>query len=88
MNQREYLLTKLMEECAEVQQRASKAQIFGDDETEPDDACSNMERLREEMSDLLTIWHMMGEDVPEPQREKMIKVVKYMEYSRELGILE
>ena len=46
------LLTILMEECAEVQQRASKALRFGTQEVQPGQAKNNVERLAVEIGDL------------------------------------
>ena len=47
------LLTILMEECAEVQQRASKMLRFGVNEVQPGQAATNAERLSAEVGDLL-----------------------------------
>jgi len=47
------LLTILVEECAEVQQRATKAMRFGIDERQPGQDLTNSERLAAEIGDLL-----------------------------------
>ena len=52
MNLTEHHLVLLMEECAEVAQRASKQLRFGRDEVQPGQSLSNGERLREELLDV------------------------------------
>jgi len=49
------LLVCLIEECAEVQQRATKALRFGVNEVQPGQALSNSERMSEELGDLLCV---------------------------------
>lgn len=46
------LLTILIEECAEVQQRATKLLRFGRDEVQPGQGLSNAHRLSFELGDL------------------------------------
>jgi NTP pyrophosphatase (non-canonical NTP hydrolase) len=46
------LLTILIEECAEVAQRATKLLRFGAAETQPGQPLNNVERLSEETGDL------------------------------------
>lgn len=55
------ILTILIEECAEVQQRATKLLRFGRDEVQPGQPLSNMERLSQEFGDLQAI-ATMAED--------------------------
>lgn len=52
MTKREYLLVCLMEECAEVAQRASKALRFGLDEVQQGKDLSNEQLIVEELRDL------------------------------------
>lgn len=47
------ILTILIEECAEVQQRATKLLRFGRDEVQRDQPHSNMMRLSQELGDLM-----------------------------------
>ena len=47
--------TILMEECAEVQQRASKLLRFGIEEVQPGQPHSNADRLGHEIGDLLEV---------------------------------
>lgn len=49
------LLTVLIEECAEVQQRATKALRFGLEEVQPGQPFTNMYRLGSEVGDLLEV---------------------------------
>jgi len=49
------ILECLIEECAEVIQRATKMQRFGIEETQPDQPYSNMQRLSIEIGDLMEI---------------------------------
>ena len=49
------LLVILMEECAEVQQRAAKLIRFGRDEVQPGQPLSNAERLADEYGDMLAL---------------------------------
>lgn len=46
------ILTILIEECAEVQQRATKLLRFGRDEVQPGQSLSNSARLSDEIGDL------------------------------------
>lgn len=93
MNTTEYLLSCLIEECAEVIQRATKVQRFGLHETEPEQDLDNEQRLAAELADLTGVlellWdeglRLMGED--EAIANKKAKVRKFMDYSRELGVL-
>lgn len=48
----QYRLLKVMEECTEVAQRASKQMQFGGDQVEPGQPFTNAERLRAEVLDL------------------------------------
>jgi hypothetical protein len=52
------ILTILIEECAEVQQRACKLLRFGRDEVQPGQPLSNRERLSIELGDLAAIINM------------------------------
>ena len=97
MTTHEHLYLKLMEECAEVQQRASKLLQFGSEESQPGDYQTNEMRLREELNDLLTVIDMVeqrGFMMNGPERlhqhmdEKRQKIAKYLAYSQELGCVD
>jgi hypothetical protein len=98
MNTREYLLTCLIEECAEVQQRATKILRFGANEKRPGQDFNNTELLVGEINDLIGVLELLGENhiLPdentgafdyEKQEAKKEKVKKYMGYSRQQGCL-
>ena len=94
MNKREYLLTKLIEECLEVAQRATKALTFGVDEVQPGQNLTNFERLNGEWNDLLATAELLTEEVDLELwrdvsliRAKREKILKFMAYSRECGTL-
>ena len=59
MKLKEMLLDALMEECAEVIVRASKALRFGLDEIQPGQALTNRERLEAELNDLAGVLAML-----------------------------
>jgi hypothetical protein len=96
MTRTQHLLIKLMEECAEVQQRASKALIFTLEEIEPGQPYRNRDRLSQEITDLIAVLEMLEEDeiisfspvIREQISEKKKKVLKFLDYSRELGTLK
>lgn len=52
MNQREYLITTLMEECSELIKDGSKALRFGDDSKNENDELSAIEKLYREFIDI------------------------------------
>ena len=87
------MLTLVMEECAEVAQRCSKAKRFGLAEVQPNQEMSNEERILQEVNDLFAVLEMTtGYSIPELMNEKQMsdkktKVAKYLEYSRQCGTL-
>jgi hypothetical protein len=97
MTYREHLLVKLMEECAEVSQRASKSMNFGDNEKEPGQDLKNCERLRLEVNDLLTVIAMIDgtKSLPSNRKgeaathteNKIAKIYKFRKYSEKLGMV-
>lgn len=99
MKIRQYYLLKLIEECAEVAQRASKSMQFGPEEIQKDQQKTNATRLRDEVEDLLAIIAILENDtndLPELEFtesitrvvEKTEKVMKYLRYSQGLGMVE
>ncbi len=95
MTEQEYLLTKLVEECLEVAQRATKALCFGIDEVQPGQQHSNRHRLLLEWNDLLATQEMLHDKTgialfgdSDLIRAKKRKIEKFMIYSREQGCLE
>lgn len=85
MNETEYLLTVVAEECAEIAQRAAKAARFGleqiqDSPTENPDGLTNRVRIVAEYNDLIGTLQMLGLDVRngDLQQAKKRKVRHYM----------
>jgi hypothetical protein len=91
LTEEQYLLVCLMEECDEVSQRAAKALRFGLDEVQPGQADTNAQRLFSELVDLSTVVYELHQRgvVPLPWvcDDKIAKIAKYMDYSREQGVL-
>lgn len=80
------VLTILIEECAEVQQRASKMLRFGVAEIQPGQPLTNRERLSVEIGDLQALFDMAMEaglvstyEVIRATRKKQEKLLKYMQ---------
>ncbi len=97
MNRLEHLLTILTEECAEIQQAATKILRFGPDEGRDIAAIeygNNAQRLRYEINDMIAMVEMLereGLDLSPDhanRKRKKEKVEKYLTYSKECGTLE
>lgn len=93
MSEREYLIIKLMEEAAELQQACSKALLFGLEDKRNENIPTNEENINLEFNDVLGVARMLGSyvDISEEEeliQKKIIKVTRYMEYSRDKRILE
>jgi hypothetical protein len=91
LTEQQYLLIQLAEECAEVTQRVCKALRFGMDEVQPGQELDNAERIDQEFTDLLTVHDELVERCEllpqQPCKAKREKIAKYMDYSREQGVL-
>jgi len=94
MNRLQYLLIKLAEEASEVSQIALKTSQFGTDETCPGLLENNKQRVHSELNDLLGIVEMLNEEFDfkfnfswTKAELKKLKVNKYYEYSKELGMI-
>jgi len=102
MTRAQMLLIKIMEECNEVGQRASKALCFGLDEVQEGQSLNNAERMLDELEDLVVVMRMLAESdkVMEQATEgesrpfqkmdneaKKAKVERWLKYSQSLGIL-
>lgn len=90
-----YLLILIIEECAEIIQCVCKAIRFGLDEVEPNQSLTNKERINQEINDASTVIMLAGDEgiindtiYFELRENKKKKVEKYMDYSKELKILE
>lgn len=89
LNQIEYLLDCLGEEGCEVSVRASKAIRFGLIEIQPGQTEDNKRRLEREVADVIGVARMLGLHIREEDIvQKIVKVQKFMDYSREVGVLE
>lgn len=96
MNLEQLLLIKLMEECAEVQQACSKALRFSLNEKCSETTMTNAKYITEEVKDVLAVLKCLEAEgilpMPELSLEERIhrrtRIYKYMDYTRELGILE
>lgn len=82
------LLTILIEECAEVQQRATKLLRFGRDEVQPGQPLSNAQRLSQELGDLEAVILLCQnerliskDDVAKAVIPKLRKLEKFMQTS-------
>ena len=97
MTENEVLYLHLMEEAAEVQQRASKLLRFGVDEREPGQLFNNAERLRGEINDLLGVISILEEnglkkptdsELAEAIAAKRVKIARFLKYSQVRGTVE
>ena len=99
MKKSDLMILKLIEECAEVQQRACKMMQFGPEESqataprnlggENPPTGTNRERLQNELIDLCSVAQLLGFRYPTPEEvsAKLHKIERYMEYSLECGTL-
>jgi hypothetical protein len=99
MTKSELMVLKLIEEAAEVQQRAAKLMQFGPEESQAtalrnlggNDAPqgTNRERLQAELLDLCAVAQLLGFRYPTPEEVsgKLTKIERYWEYSLECGVL-
>lgn len=95
LTKEQYLLNCLSEECAEVTQRVTKSLRFGLDEIQEGQDLTNAQRLAYEYNDILGVMEMLLEcttidNVGDRAQidTKKAKILKYMEHSRNVGILE
>jgi NTP pyrophosphatase (non-canonical NTP hydrolase) len=101
MTEIQYLLGKLAEEASELAQIALKTQQFGLNEQCPGLDLTNLERIEQEYNDVLGVINMIyllidkdglaDGNIYENKEQihaKIVKVKKYMEYSRQLGMVE
>lgn len=95
MDRVEHLLILLMEEAAEISQRASKALRFGLDETQPDQELTNEERIVQEVTDLTAVIELLkteGVDLSCHDLAaidfKKEKIERYLNYSVKCGTLK
>ena len=98
MNKNQHLLQILSEECVEVSKEVSKALRFGPEDHYPGDPNkqSNADKISIEFIEAITLRNMLVEagvltipvDAGEIAEAKRERVLKYLEYSRELGMVD
>jgi NTP pyrophosphatase (non-canonical NTP hydrolase) len=98
MSRTEHLLVIMIEECAEVAQRATKALRFTLDEVQPGQDKTNKQRLLDELTDLMAVVEMCvaddllpdrpSADVAAAMEEKKRRVETFLKYSKEMGTLD
>jgi hypothetical protein len=94
----EHLLVILMEECAEVAHRASKALRFGLAEVQPGQPLRNAKRIEHEFIDLVAAWDMLQASHPFDLcgtgefrvrvETKKAKVEEFLAFSAGLGTVD
>jgi len=94
MNNQEYNLIKVIEECAEVQEACSKILRFGMYSTNPSTQESNLDKLRSELGDLTVAVQLLEENMGLELETsdyglglKLDRFLKFRELSVEIGIL-
>lgn len=95
MTERQYLLAKLAEECAEVIQAVTKCLRFGEDDTNPKspEEGANFDKLVSEVADLRAIiqildlesLHEDGDLEQEAMTGRVINIYKWLNYAKEQG---
>ena len=94
MNETEYALCVVAEECDEVGQRCMKALRFGMDEIQPGQQLTNSERFWREVEDLqgalerLVELRGSGGTTRAGVDAKKERIGKFMDYSESLGCLQ
>jgi len=94
MTDLQFYLLKLMEECNEVAQNASKTMQFTLDEVMKGQPLSNRQRVHAELDDVMAVIEELNarglDYTPDPERiaAKKVKMRRYRQYSEELGTVE
>lgn len=96
MNITEHLLACLIEECAEIQQAATKALRFGLTDGYPGADTTNSQDIAREITDLIAVIDICREHGIAPQpaeakamyEQKIDRVKKYMGYAKTTGALD
>lgn len=92
MNNKQHLFLLLAEECSEVAQAASKCVRFTPEHTYSGYDKSNLERLRVELKDIISVLFLLQEELGirfdlTHDDEKVATILKYMQISQEMGTL-
>ena len=99
MNQTEYMLNKLSQECIEVAKEISKALEFGLEDWNPDilPYRSNKLKIESELNDLIGVLDIIFEKKildKKPiysilnRNKKRMKIIKWMKHARKVGALQ
>lgn len=84
MNLHQFLSTLLQEECNEVGQRASKLSRFGYDEVQTGQPLNNLERLEDEIDDLLLRRALLHMAIDEDKKGIVIQDSNWIEKGKKL----
>lgn len=91
MTETEHLLDILIEECAEVIQRVTKAKRFGLYEVQPEQSLTNQERIVYELNDVIATANLLLCDMvwidEKAIAAKREKIIHFLNYSAECGTL-
>lgn len=96
INEEQYLLGVLAEECNEIAVMTSKAVRFGLEDSYPESEETNKQAIIRELNDLFGVLKLMGArgilpkviENPSLIYTKQLKVLEYMDYSVTKGILQ
>ncbi len=96
MNVKEHLLTTLSEECAEVQQAASKALRFGPQDIGPETTKTNAENIEKEFIEAMVVRDMLREMGVLKYPDKFMsiylakreRVEQFVEYAKSKGTIK
>lgn len=93
----DYLLMCLAEECNKVAQRACNAMRFGINEVQPDQRFTNAQRIVFELCDLFAVVDLLKDSGQIEMSENSVrnhiaakkeKIEKFMQYSKECGVIQ
>lgn len=95
MNETQFLLNKLAEECGEVAHECHKAMVYGLDSVNPYNDKINVDCLINELNDMIAILHMLvaRDRLPvewmnsEAQNQKVLKVLRSMDECKKIGLM-
>ena len=88
MTDEQHLLILLAEECSELSKACIKAARFGMENGEPGQALSNVDRIVDELTDVVAVAEMLDITYSVSKvHNKQVKVQKMMRISRKLGML-
>lgn len=94
MTRHDLLLTKVVEECCEIGQRATKALRFGIGEVQAGQPLDNLQRLIDEYGDLIAAMELIGVGAGFPTisrdtiEAKKDRIEKYLGLSAQRGRLD